>query len=267
MEESIEAKDGMSAMDALKRKAAVETSFGGNFIQSINGAKSEFSSGTKKDWFFFVNGFSPNFSANNYILKAGDKLQFDFHDWSYQLHIPAFVGGFPEPLVNGFQGKTFPAMIVFGQEFEQEAQKIRAFLKQNYSIDSELAEFSQLSEMQKKQFNLVLIALPENPLIQEINSNHKRHGLFLFFENNKLVELNFSGERLNEFENASVFFAVASPWNDKGILAQENIVFVFSATNNESLKKGTQAFLKNPNMIQNSFSAIFSENEFKKVPA
>lgn len=265
LSQKIEINDKTSVIDALKKVAVVETKYGEGFIDSIDGLKSEFGSGKKLDWFYYVNGFSPNFAANQYFLQEGDKVQFDFHDWSYQLHIPAYLGEFPEPLKNGFNGKTFPTTIVFSPEFEAKAKQLQQFLQEKYQINSEIIPFSQLSEQQKKSNNLLLLAPLNNALIVEINSNHRRNGLFLYFENNELIELNSLGERNNSFDSAGAIFAVANFWNDKGILAQENIVFVFTGTNNESIEKAIDIVLNSPQELNNSFGLIISNNSISKV--
>ncbi|MDO8537816.1 MAG: DUF4430 domain-containing protein [archaeon] len=267
LKEKIEIEEKTSALDTLKSAASVQTKYGEGFVDSINGISSEFSSGKKLDWFFFINGFSPNFAANQYFLKAGDKVQFDLHDWSYQLHIPAYSGEFPQPLLNGFQDKKFATAVVFSPEFEESAKQFQEFLLDDYSIESELVEISQITEQQKKSHNLIIITSLNNSLIQEINFNHKRNGLFLFFEQEKLIELNSAGENVNSFSDASAFFAVSSPWNEKGSLAQENIVYVFTGTSKEQTSKLIEEIINNPSKINNFFSIIFENNNLKGVPA
>lgn len=72
--------DGSTAMDALQRVATVETKYGGGFVGAIDGVRSQYP-GTNKDWFYYVNGVSPNKGAAAYILHDGDVVHWDFHEW------------------------------------------------------------------------------------------------------------------------------------------------------------------------------------------
>ena len=71
---------GISAMEALRRKADVETRYGGRFVQSIDGL--EGSSSSQQDWFYFVNGYEADLSAADYELHDGDVLWWDRRSWA-----------------------------------------------------------------------------------------------------------------------------------------------------------------------------------------
>ncbi|HKY12285.1 MAG TPA: DUF4430 domain-containing protein, partial [Gaiellaceae bacterium] len=45
---------GISALEALRRKADVETRYGGRFVQAIDGIEGDIAK--QRDWFYFVNG-------------------------------------------------------------------------------------------------------------------------------------------------------------------------------------------------------------------
>jgi hypothetical protein len=69
---------GLTAMQALERKAKVKTSYGGRFVVAINGL----TSAPHRDWFYFVNGIEADRSAVEVRLHQGDKLWWDFRAWS-----------------------------------------------------------------------------------------------------------------------------------------------------------------------------------------
>jgi hypothetical protein len=69
---------GLTAMQALQRKAEVKTSYGGRFVDSINGV----SSAPRRDWFYFVNGKLGDRSAAEVRLHAGDVELWDYRRWS-----------------------------------------------------------------------------------------------------------------------------------------------------------------------------------------
>jgi hypothetical protein len=99
----------LSAMEALRRKADVETRYGGRFVHSIEDIEGGVAEG--RDWFFYVNGYEADLSATDYTLHDGDVLWWDFRSWEQQLRVPVVVGAFPEPFVHGFGGKRRPAVV------------------------------------------------------------------------------------------------------------------------------------------------------------
>jgi Domain of unknown function (DUF4430) len=100
---------GISALEALRREAEVETRYGGRFVQSINGI--EGSLADQRDWFWFLNGYEADISAADYDLHDGDVLWWDHRSWTDELRQPVVVGAFPEPFLHGWGGKRRPAVV------------------------------------------------------------------------------------------------------------------------------------------------------------
>lgn len=71
-----------TAYDILARNAVVETQYGGGFVKSINKISSARIKGKTFDWFYFVNGVAPNCSSRAYKVSNGDKIIWDYHEWS-----------------------------------------------------------------------------------------------------------------------------------------------------------------------------------------
>ncbi len=63
-------------------------------------------------------------------MDPGDHIWWDRHDWSQTEHIPAVVGSFPEPFLNGIDGKRLPVRIecavVRGYACRTVAERLRA---------------------------------------------------------------------------------------------------------------------------------------------
>jgi Domain of unknown function (DUF4430) len=104
-------KAGQTAMQALQHAAKVKTSYGGRFVQSIDGVSGDRSAG--RDWFYFVNGYEADRGAADYTLHPGDVEWWDYRSWKHAIHVPVVVGAFPEPFLHGFAGKTRAAAVVF----------------------------------------------------------------------------------------------------------------------------------------------------------
>jgi hypothetical protein len=107
-ETSIEEDD--TVMRFLRRERDIETRFGGGFVQAIDGIEGAGST-SAEDWFFFVNGSESGVGAAEYELSPGDRVQWDYRDWEAAMRVPAIVGAFPEPFVNGLEGKRRPVRV------------------------------------------------------------------------------------------------------------------------------------------------------------
>jgi uncharacterized protein DUF4430 len=95
----------------LDRNANITTRYGGGFIQSINGLSGTQSGGRSSDWFFYVNGIESPIGSAQYNPSAGDRIWWDYRDWTAAMRVPAVVGSWPEPFVHGFQGNHWPTHV------------------------------------------------------------------------------------------------------------------------------------------------------------
>ncbi|HEX3433604.1 MAG TPA: DUF4430 domain-containing protein [Solirubrobacteraceae bacterium] len=106
-----QARGQETAMSLLTRNATVSTRFGGGFVQSIDGLAGGQSGGHPVDWFYYVNGIEAPKGAASTNVNAGDHIWWDWHDWSATDDIPAVVGSFPQPFLNGIGGKRLPVRV------------------------------------------------------------------------------------------------------------------------------------------------------------
>lgn len=106
--------DGLSqsstAMRLLDRSAEIETRYGGGFVQAIAGITG--SSGTRSsDWFYFVNGITAERGAAEFVVNPGDRMWWDFRDWTDAMDINAVVGAYPAPMSTGYDGENWPVVV------------------------------------------------------------------------------------------------------------------------------------------------------------
>jgi hypothetical protein len=100
-----------TAMSLLVRNATVSTRYGGGFVESIDGLAGGEANGQPVDWFYYVNGVEASKGAAATNVHPGDWIWWDRHDWSQTEGVPAVVGSFPEPFLNGTEGKRLPVRI------------------------------------------------------------------------------------------------------------------------------------------------------------
>ena len=100
-----------TVMRLLERNAAVQTRYGGGFVQSIDGTAGGEASGRPVDWFFYVNGVESPTGAAAVRLHPGDRVWWDHHDWGATMETPAVIGAFPEPFLHGLDGRRLPVRV------------------------------------------------------------------------------------------------------------------------------------------------------------
>jgi Domain of unknown function (DUF4430) len=100
-----------TAMSLLMRNATVKTRYGGGFVESVDGLAGGEAGGQPRDWFYYVNGVEASKGATATNVHPGDHIWWDLHDWSQSESVPAVVGSFPEPFLNGIGGKRLPVRI------------------------------------------------------------------------------------------------------------------------------------------------------------
>jgi hypothetical protein len=106
------AKSGETVMRLLESDFDVKTRYGGGFVQEIEGVSGGKENGRKVDWFYYVNGVEASQGAAQRKLAPGDRVWWDHHQWGAAQRIPAVVGTFPEPFMDGVGGKKLPIRMV-----------------------------------------------------------------------------------------------------------------------------------------------------------
>ena len=100
-----------TVMRVLRRNATVQTRYGGEFVQSIDGVAGGRRGGRPVDWFIYVNGSLTDQGAGAVDVHGGDRIWWDHHDWGLTPDVRAVVGSYPEPFVHGDAGKRLPVRV------------------------------------------------------------------------------------------------------------------------------------------------------------
>lgn len=263
-ENTITIPAGSSALDALKKVAKVETSYGGGFVTSINNMKSGYPD-EKSDWFYYVNGFFANKGASNYIMTEGDFIRWDYHNWEFQSQSAIFAD-YPKHFVKGYGGKISPTIIIYDDEFLNEANKLKKQLNSQYGINTTCIETEKLSMTEKMRANLIILATPNNTIVSELNENHKKIGFFAFFDRNSIIEIDPKGSPCGQYSNASMIQITQNIWNPKGNLACENVILVISGTNTEIIRSSIDILIQDSYELESYFGLIITEQSTLILP-
>jgi hypothetical protein len=111
LERSLEANESDTVMRVLEGSAGISTRYGGGYVQSIDGVEETQRGGHPYDWFFYVDGVESPVGAADYSLRGGERIWWDYRDWSATNHVPAVVGSWPAPFAAGYEGKAHPVTV------------------------------------------------------------------------------------------------------------------------------------------------------------
>jgi uncharacterized protein DUF4430 len=108
---TLEAKESDTVMRVLEANAEIATRFGGGFVHSIDGVAEGQRDGDPYDWFFYVDGVESPVGATEVGLQGGERIWWDYRNWSATNHVPAVVGTWPAPFSDGIEGKRYPVVL------------------------------------------------------------------------------------------------------------------------------------------------------------
>jgi hypothetical protein len=112
----------------LDDNADIDTSYGGNFVETINGLDGSTVNGGPEDWFFFVNGIYSDVGAGETKVHPGDRVWWDYRRWSEAYRVPAVVGSWPEPFLNGYGGDRYGVVVECVATTDEQCEGVEAAL-------------------------------------------------------------------------------------------------------------------------------------------
>ena len=254
-------------MDALKSVADVETSYGGGFVESINGIKSTYNSGQgePKDWFYYINGMLATVGALEYNMHPGDIMRWDFHDWSLDRITTCVVADYPEPFLHGYGGSVPTVYVVDTGGYEAPSYSLIGSLEE-YGIDAKHRTADCLAQSEKKNGNLILIGDFNSEMISELNSDYDEMGWFFQYTNSEVRIHDSTGETIRVLDRCGIIAAAQNPWNEKGTWNGENVVWVCTGVTKDDVGNAVILLVEHPEALSNSFSVVIHGGEVFGVP-
>ena len=168
-------------MSLLIRNATVTTRYGGGFVQSIDGRSGGESGGQPIDWFYYVNGVEAPQGAAATNVHPGDHIWWDLHDWSQTDSVPAVVGSFPEPFVNGLDGKRLPVRVECAAISSAPCQTVSS----RFRALGVLAALAAIGPGDEPETLRVLVgswtAVGGNPTVHQIQDGPRASGVYARF--------------------------------------------------------------------------------------
>jgi hypothetical protein len=99
--------ESSSAMRMLDGESDLETTYGGDFVQTVDGFSGDTKGGRRFDWFFSVNGVVAERGSAQFPTTGGDIVWWDFRDWTDAMEVGAVVGAYPAPFSTGYDRRDW----------------------------------------------------------------------------------------------------------------------------------------------------------------
>ncbi|MEM3737313.1 MAG: DUF4430 domain-containing protein [Candidatus Bathyarchaeia archaeon] len=268
LDREVEMTKGATVIDALREVAKVETAYGGGFVNAINDIRSEYT-GTgvaKRDWFIYINGVLADVGGADYRVEDDTTTWWDFHDWDFHTFITAAVGLFPEPFLHGYKGKVCETIIIYEDELLDEAMLLNSTLTECGVRGVSILKASELSREDRESPNLIILGTIKSPLISELNGIYQQLGFYIHYEGDRMLVLNSSGELAAEYSTGGMIQATQNPWNPKGTMAGESVVWVLSGINEDDVNDVVEVLISSREELAHAFAATVVEGQVSRVP-
>ena len=177
----VEVQEQRDALGLTTSYLDIKTSYGGSFVNSINGLKSGYTGRIgkreKSDWFLYFNGVLAGTGAGDIKVKNRDVVWWDYHNWGAAAFTPAMIGAFPHPFSTG-------VLLAYSASAQDAADLLSTGLGSRGIKKVQLQEVND-AIINKRPCPVIVLGLREEILalsaIQALNSNQQRTGLFCGF--------------------------------------------------------------------------------------
>ncbi len=227
-----------TVMSLLLRNDKVTTKYGGGFVQSINGISGgQEAGGDPIDWFYYVNGVEAPKGAAATNVHPGDHVWWDRHDWSQTDDVPAVVGSFPEPFLNGVEGKRLPVRVECAQAQSEPCRTVLARLR-GLGVPAAVAAIGSGAEPDALQVVVgPWTAVHGDPSVQSIERGPRASGIYARFATNgqALTLLDGKGHPMSTLTAGAGLIAATKD-------VEGAIVWVVSGTDEAGTKSAAHVF-------------------------
>jgi hypothetical protein len=254
-------KGAETVMSLLVRNEKVTTKYGGGFVEDIDGLSGgQQAGGDPLDWFYYVNGIEAPKGAAATNVHPGDHVWWDLHDWSQTDDVPAVVGSFPEPFLNGVEGKRLPVRVECARAQSEPCRTVIARLRA-LGVPAAVAAIGSGAEPDALQ---VVVGqwsgVHGDPSVTSIERGPRASGVYARFAT--------SGQTLTLLDGAGATTSTLSA--GAGLIAatkdvESAVVWVVTGTDEAGVQRAARAF--DAGSLQNRFAlALSATDEQLPVP-
>lgn len=258
-----------SVMDYMQTHFDIDTAYGGGFINAIDGMASGYTNKqgqnrVKKDWFYWVNGISSPIGANVYEPMPGDVIWWDYHTWEHAISVPAVVGAFPHPFVNGFDNVDQGTTIWYTEKGSEGAERWEEELT-THSVSSMERVPYRGQDLFERETMTVLVGtweeLSQHSQIQRWLTRSDRNGLFARIDAGRIQALKMDG-------------TVSKTWKEPALLVTATAMhpgdteplWLVVGTDQTILESGLKRWFRDPSVIKQNMGVVISDEAVHALP-
>jgi hypothetical protein len=226
-----------TVMSLLLRNDRVTTKYGGGFVESIDGQAGGQEQEQPIDWFYYVNGIEAPKGAAATNVHPGDHVWWDLHDWSQTDDVPAVVGSFPEPFLNGIEGKRLPVRVECEAAQSDPCRTVVARLR-GLGVPAAIAAIGSGAEPDALQVMVGRwVAVRGDPSTQGIERGPRTSGVYARFatDGSELTLLDGQGGATGTLGAGAGLIAATRN-------AEKAVVWVVTGTDEAGVEHAAQAF-------------------------
>jgi Domain of unknown function (DUF4430) len=253
-------REDQTVLRLLQSNFNVGTRFGGRFVDAIDGLESRGPDG-QVDWFYFVNGVEAEVGAAEFELSPGDRVQWDRRDWRVTMRVPAIVGAFPEPFLNGLEGKRRPVRV------ECEDSESRACRDARDTLEREGVSTSGSSLGAPGVEEVTRLAVAQWPAARivrgagSLEQGPEENGVF--------VRVAEDGDSIDLLDERGEVARTVRPGDGVGLVLamrplQEELVWLVTALDEDGLEAGVRAL--DEGRLRDAFAVAADDDGVDKLP-
>jgi hypothetical protein len=236
-----------TVMSLLLRNDKITTKYGGGFVESIDGHSGGEAGGDPTDWFYYVNGIEAPKGAAATNVHPGDHIWWDLHDWSQTDDVPAVVGSYPEPFLNGTGGKRLPVRVECAAAQSAPCRTVIARLRA-LGVPAAVAAIGSGAEPEALQIVVGRwTGIHGDPSVTSIESGPRTSGVYARFAPNGQTLTLLGGDGSTTGTLTAGAGLIAATKDDEGA-----IVWVVSGTDEAGVARAAQAF--DASSLENRFA-------------
>lgn len=256
-------------MEVLFRNLDIQTAYGGGFVNAINGLESQYTFFTGKDrkkldWFYWVNGILAPVGIAEYRPQPGDVIWWDYHDWSMTMFIPAVIGSYPQPFKSGFWGKNPGTVVMYTDEYKEDAEKLKQSLLDQGVKQVDTAIYDPTVIQQPKKYYILLglwdKLAENNDYLKDINIKNKLVGVYAKFDEGKLQALDFKGKAVASYEHSGAIYAYGAS------IGSLNPIWLVTGTDDQGYRLALDMLLNNPAAVNGCFGVVITKDGVTNIP-
>ena len=255
--------ESSNAMRLLDGNAELETRYGGEYVQSVDGLSGDRKDGRSFDWFFAVNGIVAERGSAQFPVTGGDRVWWDYRDWTDAMEVGAVVGSYPAPFSTGYDNRDW------GVEIDCLGEEKTACRMVENQLEGDGVTLKDRGE----NMRIVVGALPdllEIPEMKRLNRGPSASGVFAGFGVGPVLEKDGKPAPTLAVEGLRVDGRVGRKYGpDAGLVAalrraDDPPVWLVTGGTDQAVRMAAAAL--NPGDLARRYAAVVNDGQVSSLP-